>query len=152
MPPPTHIVHDDVLGAAALALDQGVADHARAAHAVGVADRDRAAVDVERVVRDAELVAAVEHLHRERLVQLPEVDVVDLQAVALQQPRHREDRADAHLVGLAAGDGEAAEDAERLEAALLGELAVHDDAGRGAVGELARIAGGDEGCPGRAPA
>jgi hypothetical protein len=37
--------------------------------------------------------------------------------VALQQLRHREDRADAHLVRLAAGDGEAAEGAERLQAA-----------------------------------
>ena len=123
MPPPTHMVHDDVPGAAALALDEGVADHAGAAHAVGVADRDRAAVDVELVVRDAELVAAVDHLHGEGLVQLPQVDVVDLQAVALEQPRHREDRADAHLVRLAAGDAEAAEDAERREPALLGELA-----------------------------
>src|SRR5215208_2028554 len=94
---------DDVLGAAALALDEGVADHAGAAHAVGVADRDRAAVDVERVVRDAELVAAVEHLHRERFVQLPQIDVVDRQAVALQQARDREHGTDTHLVGLAAG-------------------------------------------------
>src|SRR3546814_7131760 len=49
------------------------------------------------------------------LVQLPQVDVVDLEAVPLQQPRHREHRADAHLVGLAAGDRQAAVDAERSE-------------------------------------
>jgi hypothetical protein len=36
--------------------------------------------------------------------------------VALEQARHREHRADAHLVGLAAGGDEAAEDAERLQA------------------------------------
>ena len=88
-----------------------------------MADGDGAAVDVEPVVGDAELVAAVDHLHREGLVQLPQADVVDLEAGALEQPRHREHRADAHLVGLAAGDREAAEDAERLEAALLGQLA-----------------------------
>ena len=63
------------------------------------------------LLRDAELVAAVEHLDGERLVELPQADVVHLQARALQQARHREDRADAHLVGLAAGDREAAEDA-----------------------------------------
>ena len=60
MPPPTHIVHDDEFGAAALSFDQRVADHPRARHAVGVADRDRAAVDVELVVRDAEPVAAID--------------------------------------------------------------------------------------------
>src|SRR3546814_2040314 len=56
----------DIAGAAALALDQRVPDHAGARHAVGVADRDRAAVDVQPVVRDAQAVAAVQHLHGER--------------------------------------------------------------------------------------
>src|SRR5690349_23043410 len=65
--------HDDVLGLAATALDQRVAGAARAGHAERMADRDRAAVDVELVVRDAELVAAVEHLNGEGLVQLPQV-------------------------------------------------------------------------------
>ena len=80
-----------------------------------MADRDRAAVHVEPVVGNAELVAAVDHLHREGLVQLPQVDVGRPSGPArLSSLRHREDRADAHLVGLAAGDREAAEDAERL--------------------------------------
>ena len=90
-----------------------------------------------------ELVAAVEDLHGERLVELPQADVVDLQAVALQQLRDREHRADAHLVRLAAGDRDAAVDAERLKPALLRELALHQHAGRRAVGELAGVAGGD---------
>ena len=77
MPPPMHIVTHDLLRAAALALDQRVAGQALAADAVGMADGDRAAVDVEPVHRDAERVGAIEHLHRERLVQLPQVDVVD---------------------------------------------------------------------------
>src|SRR5262249_12095230 len=46
---------DDVLRLAAAAFDQGVAGAACAGHAVGVADRDRAAVDVQLVVGDAEL-------------------------------------------------------------------------------------------------
>src|SRR5664279_4394495 len=65
--------HDDALGAAPLALDQGVAGEALAADAVGMTDRDRAAVDVELVHGDAELVGAIEDLHRERLVELPQV-------------------------------------------------------------------------------
>src|SRR5438046_4922309 len=56
---------DDVLGAAAAAFDQRVADEARARHAVGMANRDGAAVHVELVVRDAEAVTAVDHLHGE---------------------------------------------------------------------------------------
>src|SRR6185295_6269082 len=53
---------DDIFGAAALAFDQRVAGHPRAAHAVGMADRDRPAVDVHPVLRDAELLGAVQHL------------------------------------------------------------------------------------------
>src|SRR3546814_4069107 len=55
---------DGIFDAAALALDQRVADAARAGHAERVADRDRAAVDVERFLGDAERVAAIEHLHQ----------------------------------------------------------------------------------------
>ncbi len=59
----------------------------------------------------------------------------------LEQARHGEDGADAHLVRLAARDREAAEDAERLDAALGRLGAVHHHAGRRAVGELRRVAG-----------
>ena len=63
---------------------------------------------------------------------------------ALEQPRDREHRADAHLVGLAARDGEAAEDAERRRGcAASPQLRIHHHAGRRAVGELAGVAGGD---------
>src|SRR5207237_10306011 len=60
-------------------------------------------------------------LRGERLVQLPHVDVVDLHAVALEELGDRVHGSDAHLVRLAAGDREAAEDelranAERLRA------------------------------------
>src|SRR3954468_18523771 len=57
---------------AATALDQRVAGEACARHAVGMADRDRAAIDVDLFRIDAELVAAVQHLHGEGLVQFPE--------------------------------------------------------------------------------
>src|SRR5690242_1058456 len=123
--------HDDVLHAAALAFDERVADEARSGDAVGMAHRDRAAVHVEALVRDAELVAAVDHLHRERLVQLPQADVADLEAGALEQLRDRVHGPDAHFVGLAARDREAAVDAERLQAALCRGLVAHDDLRRG---------------------
>ncbi len=144
MPPPMHIVTTTIFHAAPLALDQRVTGEPRARHAVRMPDGDRAAVDIEPIVGNAQLVAAVDDLHRERLVQLPQADVVDLHAGAREQLRHGEDRSDAHFVGLAAGDGEAAEYAQRLEAATGGELVAHDHAGGRAVGELAGVAGGDD--------
>src|SRR2546425_191058 len=134
---------DDVARAAALALDERVADHARAAHAVRMADGDGAAVDVQFLHRDSELVAAVDHLHGERLVQLPEIDLAHRDAGALQKARHGEDGPDPHLVRLAGGDGETAEDPERVQPAAFGQLRIHDDARRGAVRELAGVARGD---------
>src|SRR6266702_501368 len=135
--------HDAVLRLAPPPLDQEVAGQPRPGHAVGMADRDRATVDVELVRIDAELVAAIDHLHRIGLVELPEIDVVDLQIVTLEKPRDRGDRADAHLVGLDAGGDEAAEDAERLQSLLRGDPVAHDHAGRGAIRELTGIAGAD---------
>src|ERR1700733_5971795 len=107
--------HHDIARAAAFALDQGVTGHARAAHAIRMADRDRAAVDIELVVVDAEPVAAVENLDCEGFVEFPEADVVHLEAMRLEELRHREHRADAHLVRIAAGHGHAAIDPERLK-------------------------------------
>src|SRR5688572_10117293 len=109
---PTTNTHGDdaVAGFAAKELVGDGADHARAGHAERVADRDRAAVRIQLLHRDAELVAAVDDLGREGLVQLPHVDVVHLEPGALEQLRHRVHRADAHLVRLAPRNGEAAED------------------------------------------
>ena len=121
MPPPMHMVTTTYFAPRRLPSISAWPVRRAPRHAVGVADRDGAAVDVEQVVGNAELVAAVEHLHRERLVQLPQADVVDLEAEALEQLGHREDRADAHFVGLGAGDRHADVAAERLDPALLGD-------------------------------
>ena len=108
-----------------------------------MADGNGAAVDVQALIGNPELVAAVQNLAGECLVQLPQVDVADLVAGTLEQARHRKNRPDSHFVGLAAGHREAAEDAQRLESALFGQLAVHDHHRAAAVGELAGIAGRD---------
>ena len=72
-----------------------------------VADRDRAAVGVDPrvVVGDAEVVEEREHLHRERLVDLEQADVLDAQPGAGERPLGGRDRADAHDLGLDAGEG-----------------------------------------------
>src|SRR5688572_24314155 len=91
-----------------------------AGHAVGMAHRDGATVDVEAFIRNSELVRAVQHLYREGFIELPEVDVRDALAGALQQLRYGEYGPDAHLVRLAARDREPAEDAERFRPELTG--------------------------------
>src|SRR6185436_10443539 len=77
--------YDHKLRLATLALDECMADEARAAHPVGMAERDGAAVHVEALVRDADAVAAVNHLDREGFVQLPQVDVADVLASLLEE-------------------------------------------------------------------
>ena len=79
-----------------------------------MADRNRSNIDVQLLMRDSDAVHAVQHLARERLVQFPNIDVIGLEAMALEQARDRENRADAHFVWLARCNGKSAEDAERL--------------------------------------
>src|SRR6059058_778433 len=134
---------DAPLGLAPAAFLQDVAGETRTGHTEGVTDRDRAAVDIVLLGIDAELVAGIEALAGEGFVELPEIDVLDLQAIALQQLRHGVDRSDAHLIRLAARRRPANEAAERIETALLGVLGFHQHDRRRAVGELAGVAGGD---------
>src|SRR5437588_10367871 len=107
---------DAPLGLAPAPLLQDVAGEPRPGHAEGMTDRDRAAVDVVLLGIDAELVARIQTLAGESFVQFPDVDVVDLQPMALQQFRNGVDRADAHLVRLASRRRPGDEAAERLQA------------------------------------
>ena len=52
--------NDDVLSVAALAFEEGVADHAGAGHTEGMADSDGATVDVDFREVDVEFPAGVE--------------------------------------------------------------------------------------------
>src|SRR6185295_8565307 len=67
--------HHAELGLAPPALEQQMAGHARARHAIRMANRDRAAINVEFGRIDAQRVGAIERLAGERLVQLPQIDV-----------------------------------------------------------------------------
>src|SRR3954467_670373 len=135
--------HHHQLRLAPLAFDERMADEARAAHPIGMAEGDGPAIDVESLVRNAHTIAAIDHLDREGFVQLPQVDVFDLLAGVLEELRHREYRADSHLARVAAGDRKAAENTKRGQIALRGFLVTHDHGGRRAVGELAGVARGD---------
>src|SRR5580693_5516392 len=134
----------DVFYLAPPSLDQRVTDHASAGHPVRMADGDRAAVHVQPLHRNAELVAAIDDLDGKRLVELPQADVVHLETVALEKLRHGEDRPDAHLVWLTAADDQTSIDSKRLDVALLCKLGVHEHACGCAVRQLARVARSDE--------
>src|SRR5271156_218239 len=111
--------YDEPLGLAAASFEDAVQREAGAAHAVGVADRDRAAVDVELLVVDVQRVAAVHRLNRERFVELPQIDVVDLEAVTVEELRYGEDRSDPHLLGFETRDRHTAVIREGCEVVLL---------------------------------
>src|SRR4029079_1922820 len=113
------------------------AGKSRSRHAVRMADGDRSAVDVEALVRYAQLVAAIDHLDGECLVELPQADFVDIHPRPREELRYGKDRTDAHFVGFAAGDGETAEYPERLEAAARPGLFADPHPGPGPLGELA---------------
>ncbi len=136
--------HAHALGTTALAFNEGVAREALARHTIGVAQGDGAAVHVQAIGRDAQLVAAVQHLHGKGFVQLPQVDVLHREAQLLQHLGHGKHGADAHFIRLAAGHGKAQEAAQGLEAVLAGVLFADDHAGAGAVRELAGIASRDQ--------
>src|SRR4051812_8190215 len=135
--------YNSILGLAPAALDQGMAGQPRSGHAVGMADRDRAAVDVELFRVDPELVAAMDDLHRKCLVQLPQVDVVDLESVSLEQSGHGIDRSNAHLVRFTTSRDKATEDTQRLQSLLRRELVAHDHSSTGAIRKLTGIAPGN---------
>ena len=88
-----------------------------------MAERDRAAVDVQPVGIDRQLLQAGEHLRGERLVQLDEIDLIERQAGQLQHLADRRHRADAEALGLDAGGREGDEPAERRQAALARAIA-----------------------------
>src|SRR5687768_12201567 len=77
--------HDAVALVTARELAEQVTRKARARHSVGMTDGDRAAVDVELLGVEAELVTAIHGLRRERLVELDQIDVVLLDAGELQE-------------------------------------------------------------------
>ena len=72
--------HANALRAAAFTFDQRVAGQALPSDAIGVADSNRTAVDVELVHRNTQLVGAVQHLHGEGFVEFPKINVADGQA------------------------------------------------------------------------
>src|SRR2546428_11135533 len=98
------------------------AKNARAGHAEGMAERDRAAVGVELLaVRvDTQASRGRDDLRGKRLLDLDEVDVVDGHLGALERLPRRVDRAQAHELGLERRQAGGDHAGQRLDAELPG--------------------------------
>src|SRR5215212_10146908 len=89
-------------GVAALELvDHGAGDHG-AGGTQRVAHGDRAAVDVELLVGNVQVLLELQHHRRERLIQLEQVDVVDRQPGAVEHLAGGRRRAGQHDHGIRA--------------------------------------------------
>src|SRR4051812_2048778 len=119
-------------------VDQRAGD-ARAGHAERVTDGDRAAVHVEPVDVDAELLVRRDDLRRERLIDLDEVEVIDGHVRAGECLLARLDRAETHDLGRQARDAGGHDAGEWRDAELFRLRVAHDDDGRRAVVEWARV-------------
>ncbi|KAH0440328.1 hypothetical protein KCU90_g2824, partial [Aureobasidium melanogenum] len=112
--------YDEIAHAAPPRFKQAVHRHTGAGHPERMANRDRTAIHVQTVRRNMQLIAAVDHLARERLIHLPQPDVIH------------------------PGDSHAAIHAERRQTALLRRRRAHHNHRRRAVGQLRCIARGNE--------
>src|SRR4051812_45087293 len=132
-----------VAAAGALELVQQRRHQPGTGRAERVAERDRAAVDVDLGQVGAGLLLPREHHRREGLVDLDQVDVVDRQAGLLQGVRRRRDGRREHVDRVGAAHGEMVHSGAGSEVVLLERpLADHEDRG-GAVRDLRRDRRGD---------
>ena len=98
------------------AATRRLARDAGAGRAERMAERDRAAVEVDACGVDAERIDDGERLAREGLVELHQIDVLDRQPSPREHLARGLDRPDPHDLGLAARDREGADRGQRLEA------------------------------------
>ena len=84
-----------------------------------------------------------DHLHRERLVDLDQVDVADGQSGVGQRPSGRLDRAETHDLGAERADPGRDDPGQRSQSQLGGPRVTHDHHRRRAVVQRAAVPGGD---------
>src|SRR5262249_51445889 len=108
-----------------------------------MAYRDGSTIHIELIWVNPQPVTAIDDLDGEGLVQLPEIDVLDAQAMALEQLRHREHGANPHLIGFAAGHREAAKSELWSDSQCFGTLAGHYQSSRCTIRHLRSVSCGD---------
>src|SRR5258708_6045782 len=132
--------HQAVSAAPAFELVEELDGELGAGAAEGVAEGNRAAVDVDLLLVEAKLADDRERLRGEGLVQLDQVDIRKREPSELERPRHRGDRTNSHDLRSHPGDGEADETRQWLQSQCIGLASLHDDDRGGAVARLRRVA------------
>ena len=105
-----------------------------------MAERDRAAVDVQAVGIHRQLFQAGEHLRGERFIQLDEIDLIEREAGQFQRLADRGHRSDAEPLGFDAGGRERDEAAQRRQPGCARAFGGCDDDRGRAVAGLRRVA------------
>ena len=142
-PPPRHSVARPNRPSRRIELVGQRRDDPGAARADRVAERDRAAVDVDLRPVEAEGAAVGERLGGERLVDLDEVERLDRHLDPVEQAADALDRGEEQPLRFDLGLGVADDPGERREAEPLDRALAGDDGRGGAVGDPGRVAGGD---------
>lgn len=107
-----------------------------------VTQSDRSSVNVNVVPGQAELLDAVGSLGGKGLVNLPQIDVLHVQASALDSSRDGSSRTDTHDVGSNTCNVEGLEVGDDRHAQLLGLASLHDQDCGGSIGNLRGVSGG----------
>ena len=142
MPAPMHRLTSAVAFSPALQLVQHGAEDHGARGAQRMPHGDGAAVHVDAVVGDVQLLHEAQHDRGKGLVELEEVDVAGLHPAALQRLAGRGPGAGQHDGGLGADGGEADDAGPGPEAQRLAHLPGADEHGGGAIDDPGRIAAG----------
>src|SRR3546814_10980896 len=90
----------------------------------------RATADIEPVIRNFQPILAVQNLHRERFIQIPQADIPDRDIEALHQLRHGKNRTTSHFVSRCASDCQARVASTWPTATLSGKTCLYYDASR----------------------
>ena len=139
----TAMRHAMASAAGALKLVQQHRHQPRAGCAERVADRDRAAVDIDaRQIRAGRALPGQHHAS-EGLVDLDQVDLVERQSGAIKRALRGRDRRGQHQDRIIAGQRERGEARARAQPQPLGGGALHDQQRGRAIADLRGVAGGD---------
>src|SRR5215213_5659417 len=138
--PDTHR-HHSISSIAALELAQDAGSQLRARATERMAQRDRAAIDVDLIRVQSQRLNHCDRLCRERFVQLDHINIGERQARELQNLRNRENWSNAHLLRRTAGSRVSNEARHRLRTQLTRARVRHYDRRSSTVRHLRRVAG-----------
>ena len=143
-PPPMHWVASAYLPFSRFKQRGRLAEDARAGRAERMAERNRAAVDIDLIQRELQIADAGDRLRSEGFVELDDVELADLDAGALQRLARGADRTDAHDLRAAAADGDGFDRGQNVEVMALRVILRADQERGGAVGQRRGGSRGDD--------